>query len=317
MSQPSLRTDSQTRLMPDISHEQKPLVEGSLDQVGMSAVEMPILFEDSSGRCFLLPAKVDIFVSLDESKAKGIHMSRLYTDLEQRVSEKPLTWSLIQELLHSLVQNQRGLSQSSYLKFAFTLPLKRKALLSESHGYRHYPISFEASMDKGVMQAFVKFEVLYSSTCPCSAALSRQLVQEKFHQDFHGSPIVASNDVQEWLGLESSIVATPHAQRSRAEIKMEVRDPSVGFDLVHYIDRIEKVLATPVQTAVKREDEQEFARLNAANLMFCEDAARKLKKLLDQDMKLVDYLIRVEHQESLHPHNAVATASKGVRLRAE
>ena len=30
-------------------------------------------------------------------------------------------------------------------------------------------------------------------------------------------------------------------------------------------------LKTPVQAAVKREDEQEFARLNGQNLMFCED----------------------------------------------
>ncbi len=317
MSQPSLRTDSQTRHMPDISHEQKPLVEGCLDRVGMSDVEMPILFAGVSGASFLLPAKVDIFVSLDESKAKGIHMSRLYTDLERRVSEKPLTWSLIQELLHSLVQNQRGLSQSSYLKFAFTLPLKRKALLSESYGYRHYPVVFEASLNKGMMQSFITFEVLYSSTCPCSAALARQLVQEKFHKDFHGSPIVSSAAVQEWLGLESSIVATPHAQRSRAEIKLEVQDPSVGFDLVKTIDQVEKVLATPVQTAVKREDEQEFARLNAAHLMFCEDAARKLKQHFEQDTKLVDYFIRVEHQESLHAHNAVASTSKKTDLRAE
>lgn len=317
MSQRSLRTDSKMRSMPDISHEQKPSVEGRLDQVGMAAVEMPIQFVDSSGRSFLLPAKVDIFVSLDDAKSKGIHMSRLYTDLEQRVSEKPLTWTLIQELLHSLVQNQRGLSKSSFLKFSFELPLKRKALLSEAQGYRYYPVTYQASLKEGLVKALVNFDVLYSSTCPCSAALSRQLVQEKFHEDFHGSPVVASSDVEEWLGLESSIVATPHAQRSLASITMEVRDPVVGFDLVSYIDRVEKVLATPVQTAVKREDEQEFARLNAANLMFCEDAARKLKKLLDRDMKLSDYLIRVEHQESLHPHNAVAMASKDHGLRAE
>jgi glyoxylate/hydroxypyruvate reductase A len=34
-----------------------------------------------------------------------------------------------------------------------------------------------------------------------------------------------------------------------------------------------------VQTAVKREDEQEFARLNAQHPMYCEDAARRLKPL--------------------------------------
>lgn len=315
MSQPFLRTPPQPRQMPDISHEQKPQVEGTLDLVGMGQVEMPILMEGPSGQPFLLPAKVDIAVSLDDAKSKGIHMSRLYTDLEQRVGSKPLNWSLIKELLNSLVQNQRGLSQSSYLKFSFDLPLKRSALISEAQGYRYYPVQLQAELKDGTMTATAKFEVLYSSTCPCSAALSRQLVQEKFAQDFRGAPVVSSADVKDWLGLESSIAATPHAQRSRAEITMQLRDPEVGFDLISYIDRVEKVLATPVQAAVKREDEQEFARLNASHLMFCEDAARKLKRALEVDAKVTDYLIRVEHQESLHPHNAVAYASKGLLLR--
>lgn len=38
------------------------------------------------------------------------------------------------------------------------------------------------------------------------------------------------------------------------------------------IDQMEAVLATPVQTAVKRADEQAFAWLNGQNLMYVEDA---------------------------------------------
>ena len=51
-----------------------------------------------------------------------------------------------------------------------------------------------------------------------------------------------------------------------------------------WIDRIESSLKTPVQAAVKREDEQEFARLNGQNLMFCEDAARRLQHELDKSL---------------------------------
>jgi len=46
--------------------------------------------------------------------------------------------------------------------------------------------------------------------------------------------------------------------------------------------------------------------------MFCEDAARRIQKALDADDRLNDFHVRVEHQESLHPHDAVAYASKGV-----
>ena len=77
--------------------------------------------------------------------------------------------------------------------------------------------------------------------------------------------------------------------------------------------RQSKTLATPVQTAVKREDEQEFARLNAANLMFCEDAARRLKAMLNARSDIADFHVRVEHHESLHAHDAVSVFVKGVK----
>jgi GTP cyclohydrolase I len=64
---------------------------------------------------------------------------------------------------------------------------------------------------------------------------------------------------------------------------------------------------------VKRADEQEFARLNAANLMFCEDAARRVQAELNKDKTLDDFWIRVNHMESLHPHDAVAIVTKGIK----
>ena len=72
----------------------------------------------------------------------------------------------------------------------------------------------------------------------------------------------------------------------------------------------EERLSTAVQAAVKRKDEQEFARLNASHLMFSEDAARILKFGLEKHPEIKDFELKVSHQESLHPHNAVAYARK-------
>jgi len=74
--------------------------------------------------------------------------------------------------------------------------------------------------------------------------------------------------------------------------------------------QLEETIGTPVQTMVKRSDEQEFARLNADNLIFCEDAARKLKAMLEKSGWVKDYWFKVEHQESLHAHNAVVIDQK-------
>lgn len=44
--------------------------------------------------------------------------------------------------------------------------------------------------------------------------------------------------------------------------------------------------------------------------MFCEDAARRVKQFLEQNTQFVDYWFKIEHQESLHAHNAVAIDNK-------
>jgi GTP cyclohydrolase I len=115
--------------------------------------------------------------------------------------------------------------------------------------------------------------------------------------------------VIEWLGSEEGICATPHGQRSSAFVSVE---PVAGSEIqpAELIDLIESALKTPVQAAVKREDEQEFARLNGSNLMFAEDAARRVKIALQDNQKVADFKVEAVHYESLHPHNAVAVATK-------
>jgi len=117
--------------------------------------------------------------------------------------------------------------------------------------------------------------------------------------------------VLNWLGSEKGIVATPHAQRSVARLRVRFVD-GAPLNLIALLDRVEQSLGTPVQTAVKRADEQAFALANGGNLMFCEDAARRIQLALDADGNIADFHVRLEHQESLHPHDAVAYASKGI-----
>jgi GTP cyclohydrolase I len=97
-----------------------------------------------------------------------------------------------------------------------------------------------------------------------------------------------------------------------AQVKVRLNSDADHLPISTLIDQLEAALQTPVQAAVKRADEQEFARLNAANLMFCEDAARRVKAKLEENVQYKDYWVRVNHMESLHAHDAVAIAVKGV-----
>ena len=62
---------------------------------------------------------------------------------------------------------------------------------------------------------------------------------------------------------------------------------------------------------VKREDEQAFAELNAANPIFVEDAARLFAECLQADQRIGDFRVVASHQESLHSHDAVSVLTEG------
>lgn len=154
----------------------------------------------------------------------------------------------------------------------------------------------------------LQVEVAYSSTCPCSAALARQLIQQRFIEDFAGRPLDHAQ-LLAWLGSPQGIVATPHSQRSTATLQVRLQADSTQLPLVELINAAEQALGTAVQTAVKRADEQAFALANGQNLMFCEDAARRLHSALREQAAFSAFHLRVVHAESLHAHDAVAASA--------
>lgn len=294
--------------LPDVATAAHPAVTGVLDWVGMDGVELPLRCGDGEGGMLTVPARVTVQVNLADPGARGIHMSRLYLALERALATQPLTPAGLNALLHTLLASHAGLATRARLVIHHSQLLRRHALVSANAGWRSYPVWVEAQLADDRFSLKLGCEVLYSSTCPASAALSRQLNQERFDADFAGV-LPSPHAVREWLGSERGMAATPHAQRSTAQVGVRLVP---GFDLPigELIGRVEAALATPVQTAVKREDEQAFARLNAANLMFCEDAVRRIRAVLDADPRIAGYHIRAAHHESLHPHDAVAEVSR-------
>ncbi len=299
------------RLLPDVAVHAQPHRAGALDWVGMADIQVPVHFDAGDGELQRVSARVGAFVNLKRPDQRGIHMSRLYLQVEQALSTQPLTVAVLQALLRGFLDSHHELADRACLSVKFEQLVRRPALRSDHSGWRAYPVTIEASLTGDSFLLELGTEVVYSSTCPASAALSRQLIQDQFARDFDAGAPIDRAAVLAWLGSEQGIVATPHAQRSVACLRVRPR-LGAGLQLIELIDCVEQALGTPVQTAVKREDEQAFALANGANLMFCEDAARRIQKALDGDDRLSDFHIRVEHQESLHPHDAVAYASKGV-----
>lgn len=299
--------------MPDIANEPHSGPNAPLNWVGMSEIEVPVFVVNGHGEKIQTISKVQAYVNLIDPDSKGIHMSRLYLAVDQKLGMGLLSPDLLEDIVTGFVQSHEGISTNAYLECRFHFFEKRKSLLSDNHGWKSYSVRVMASYREGEVCTEVTLEVPYSSTCPCSAALSRQLIQHGFTEQFGEQGQVDVENVHAWLGTTEGIRATPHSQRSLAQIRVKLNKSVKDLPFSRLIDEVEDALQTPVQAVVKREDEQEFARLNAQNLMFCEDAARRLQAALDKDDTLKDFWVRVNHMESLHPHDAVAVVVKGVK----
>ncbi len=169
----------------------------------------------------------------------------------------------------------------------FSFPMKVQSLRSGLTGYQYYDIALELVEKHGVYKEIIHLDYVYSSTCPCSLELSEHARQ------FRGQ------------------LATPHSQRSVARISVALEPGGKCLWFEDLIDMARQAVPTETQVMVKREDEQAFAELNAANPIFVEDAARLFAEQLQQDQRGGDFRIIASHQESLHSHDAVSVMTQG------
>ena len=316
-------------VMPDVAHSTQPQSPRRLERVGMTRVDVPLLLRDTqfpgaplnpastlniphASPLSVVQGQASGYVSLDDPGARGIHMSRIYGILATELPARPLNFEHFSTLLDKLLDSHQGISRRAEISVRYSHIAAMPALLSGREGWRRYPVYYRASkVFGGAAVLDFGIRVTYSSTCPCSAALARQLNQKRFVESFPAKEKVSVEQVALWMGEERSTGGEPHAQRSHGIVVLRFRTPLQLPAPEQIAAHLETTLGTPVQTAVKREDEQEFARLNARNLMFSEDAARKLAESLES-FPCDDFLAHVTHFESLHPYDVQATATKGV-----
>lgn len=280
--------------LPDISKDNHAQHTLPLTWVGMEKIALPLTYKSYPVECF-----ADIHINLPKADAKGIHMSRLFLELQEL---KEIQHTKIQTILEKILKTHEDCHATQvHLKLTFNLPIQRNALITRNiSGWKYYKVEMDIQLNKDQISFNSTIDIDYSSTCPCSAALSRQLITDQFQQDFIDHHQISLDQVAIWLQKNAS-VATPHSQRSIASITVSHQD----IDFLAFINLIENTLQTATQTAVKRADEQAFAKRNGGNLMFVEDAARRIGNILIQN-HYKTWHIKVTHQESLHSHNAVA-----------
>ncbi|MEP6266673.1 MAG: GTP cyclohydrolase FolE2 [Paracoccaceae bacterium] len=278
--------------LPDLQNGPSSLIRGAkqhIQHVGISNFRLPIRFRTRDAGDMTLETSVTGSVSLEADK-KGINMSRIIRSFYKH-AEDTFSFSVIEAALDDYITDLQSFDARIQMRFRF--PMKVDSLRSGLSGYQYYDIALEVVHQKGECKKNIHLDYVYSSTCPCSLELS------------------------EHARATRGQLATPHSQRSVARISAELENDAQCMWFEDLIEICRKAVPTETQVMVKREDEQAFAELNAANPIFVEDAARLFYEQLNADVRVGDFRIIASHQESLHSHDAVSILVEGDTFHAE
>lgn len=272
--------------LPDLQNGPSSLIRGARQQiqhVGISNFRLPIRFHRRDGDDLTLETSVTGTVSLEAGK-KGINMSRIMRSFYVH-GERTFSFEVIEAALDDYKADLESLDARIQMRFSF--PVKLDSLRSGLSGYQYYDIALELVETGGVRQKIMHLDYVYSSTCPCSLELS------------------------EHARATRGQLATPHSQRSVARVSVALEPGGTCLWFEDLIEACRRAVPTETQVMVKREDEQAFAELNAANPIFVEDAARLFCEQLQKDPRIGDFRVIASHQESLHSHDAVSMLVHG------
>jgi len=279
--------------LPDVQETHKPAVNIMINQAGVENLKLPfsLALSPGTGKYCNLVADVTITTDVHKDK-KGISMSRLLLTLNKHL-HLPLNRNLVKYIMKDIIKEVE--SENCYIKFEFDLPVEKKSPLTDHIFPIYYKCSFAGKMTNKTFRFFQGVTVQYSSYCPCSAELSKDLENKGGNHGY------------------------PHAQRSFANILAEMEtDEDKVKDVIDYIwlediiGMVNHVLKTQPYPIIKRPDEQEIARIASENPMFVEDAIRYLSERMDEFKYIKDWIIKCSHEESIHTHDAIAVMWKGV-----
>ena len=271
--------------LPDLQNGPSALIKGenrAIQHVGISNFRLPLQYHTRANGDLRLETSVTGTVSLDADK-KGINMSRIMRSFYKH-ADATFSFEVIEAALDDYITDLGSFDARIMMRLRF--PMKISSLRSGLDGYQYYDIALELVETAGVRRKIVHVDYVYSSTCPCSLELSEHARRTRGQ------------------------LATPHSQRSVARLSVEVTGKKVLW-FEDLIDLCRIAVPTETQVMVKREDEQAFAELNAANPIFVEDAARLFAQQLQNDARIGDFRVVASHQESLHSHDAVSVLIEG------
>lgn len=249
-----------------------------LAKVGIRQLKVPISLKRRSDKQVINTiADVSVYTSLNE-EVKGVNMSRYAIVLHEAIKDH-IGADIIETLLDKLSTVLE--SRDSYVKFRFPYFIEKEAPVSKMKGYLDYECTLEGTMINGEKRKYLTVDVNYTSLCPCSKEISQ-----------YGA----------------------HNQPSTASVKIELKKFVWIEDVV---DLVENLASCQIFSVLKRPDEAYVTEHAYENPKFVEDMARDTAVALDKwlDDSIEDYVVVINHFESIHNHVATCITDAGRRLK--
>ena len=278
---PRIKTNAD---IPDIQNTLDGFPKKYIPKVGSRNIVVPMEIIRRDGSVNPTKAIISMYTDLTP-EVKGTNMSRYRILIEEVLANKTHRIDEVVDLLLDECAN-RLKSQNAYIKVKFDYFMKKEAPVSKVVSHMDYQGSFEGRLINGVKRYYLHGNVLYASLCPCSKEISD-----------YGA----------------------HNQQSYADVTVELKDiknDENTFWFEEIVEAVEKNCSAPIVNALKRVDEAYQTELMYENPVFVEDMVRKVAVTLDEslDTRISDYLVLVNHYESIHSSIAVSVINAGREL---
>ena len=262
--------------LPDVQNHDEPRgIE--LDKVGITNLYYPLRIRDKVKGIQYVTAKMDILVGL-HPRQRGAHFSHLISALDKyksRTFGMDNLVRLIREIRKR--QDEEGIPfDSAYISISFRYFVEKTAPESKLKSPVGYDCGFEISLSRPGYKCVI-VNVPVSTVCPCSKEIS----QEGAHN-------------------QRGIVTI--------KIKQNLNDKRIIW-IEDLIKIAEESASSDVYTLLRRVDEKHITEKMFSHPAFVEDVVRNAVIGLKKWVKNIEYFVKCENSESIHPHNAYAEVS--------
>jgi GTP cyclohydrolase I len=197
---------------------------------------------------------------------KGTHMSRFVEVLNDH--EYEITVDSFRVMLKEMTALLEA--ESGYIQMSFPYFVKKAAPVSGVQSIMDYQVTLTGAVESDGVSMFVKVVVPVTSLCPCSKAIS----------DYG-------------------------AHNQRSHVTVEAKTEAFVW-IEELIDIAESEASSELYGLLKRPDEKFVTERAYDNPKFVEDMVRDVAQRLNDDDRILAYVVESENFESIHNHSAYA-----------